>query len=175
MPELEAAVPLTLKRRIPLAQIDSLVSGQLGPTRVPGNAQPAAFNRQMAMYLAKRIGGWSTRAIGRFYNGRDHSTVCYAIQRIEALREINSEVEALLTAFENRLKAERYVTDTLSIKRPTAVRVDKLRDDMFLDQLADRIASRLARLLEPTLGCEGSDTESSYSMRQNGIVEKMNA
>jgi hypothetical protein len=31
--------------------------------------------------------GWSTTVIGRFYNGRDHSTVCYGIQRIEALRE----------------------------------------------------------------------------------------
>jgi hypothetical protein len=43
--------------------------------------------RQVAMYLAKEIGGWSTTQIGRYYNGRDHSTVCYALRRIEALRE----------------------------------------------------------------------------------------
>jgi hypothetical protein len=30
--------------------------------------------------------------IGRFYNGRDNSTVCYAIKRIQALRESNAEV-----------------------------------------------------------------------------------
>src|ERR1700733_6788619 len=68
-------------QQIGLAQIDAVVSARLGPARVPGNAQPAAFNRQVAMYLAKHVGGWSTTKIGRFYNGRDHSTVCYAIRR----------------------------------------------------------------------------------------------
>ncbi len=65
-------------RRISLARIDEVVSAHLGPTRVPGNAQPAAFNRHIAMYLAKQVSGWSTTVIGRFYNGRDHSTVVYA-------------------------------------------------------------------------------------------------
>jgi chromosomal replication initiation ATPase DnaA len=71
-------------RRISLAQIDSAVSARLGATRGLGNSQPACFNRQVAMYLANRVGRWSTTVIGRFYNGRDHSTVCYGIQRIEA-------------------------------------------------------------------------------------------
>ena len=68
--------------RIALARIDAVVCARLGPARVRGNAQPAAFNRQVAMYLAHRVGGWSTTRIGRFYNGRDHSTVCHAIRRI---------------------------------------------------------------------------------------------
>ena len=38
--------------RIALARIDSLVSAKLGPARVRGNAQPAALNRQVAMYLS---------------------------------------------------------------------------------------------------------------------------
>jgi chromosomal replication initiator protein len=44
------------------------------------------------MYLAHRLGGWSTTRIGRFYNGRDHSTVCHAIKRIQALRNSNAEI-----------------------------------------------------------------------------------
>src|SRR5215471_2560648 len=84
--------------RIALARIDSLVSAKLGPARVRGNAQPAAFNRQVAMYLAHRVGGWSTTRIGRFYNGRDHSTVCHAIKRIQALRNSNEEIESLLSS-----------------------------------------------------------------------------
>ncbi len=36
--------------------------------------------------------------IGRFYNGRDHSTVCYGIQRIETLRESDPEVDALVVS-----------------------------------------------------------------------------
>jgi chromosomal replication initiator protein len=83
-------------RPISLAQIDAAVSARLGPTRTLGNAQPACFNRQVAMYLAKHLGHWSTTVIGRFYNGRDHSTVCYSIQRIEALRESDPDVDALI-------------------------------------------------------------------------------
>ena len=85
-------------RRIPLAIIDKVVSARLGQTRVQGNAQPAVFNRQIAMYLAKHVGGWSTTQIGRFYNGRDHSRVCYALKRVATLRESHPEVDGLVSA-----------------------------------------------------------------------------
>ena len=64
--------------RVSLTDINAIVAAQLGPGRVKGNAQPAVFSRQIAMYLAKHVGGWSTTQIGRFYNGRDHSTICLA-------------------------------------------------------------------------------------------------
>jgi chromosomal replication initiation ATPase DnaA len=73
-------------RRIALADIDDVVSARLGETRVPGNAQPAAFNCQIAMFLANRVGaGAPFRSV--VSNGRDHSTVIHSIRRIEALRE----------------------------------------------------------------------------------------
>jgi chromosomal replication initiation ATPase DnaA len=62
------------RRRISLRAIHATVSARLGPTCGLGNSQPACFNRQVAMYLASRVGGWSTTVIGLFYNGRDHST-----------------------------------------------------------------------------------------------------
>ncbi len=52
---------------------------------------------------AARVGRWSTKIIGRFYNGRDHSTVCHDIQRIEALSESDPEVDALLSDLKRRL------------------------------------------------------------------------
>jgi hypothetical protein len=91
------------RRRISLTDIDAAVSARLGPTRGLGNSQPACFNRQVAMYLAKHVGRWSTTVIGRFYNGRDHSTVCYGIQRIEALRESDPDVDALITDLKHQL------------------------------------------------------------------------
>src|SRR6185437_3335132 len=91
------------RRRISLVQIDAAVSARLGPTRGLGNSQPACFNRQVGMYLARHVGRWSTTVIGRFYNGRDHSTVCYGIQRIEALRESDPDVDALLSALKREL------------------------------------------------------------------------
>jgi DnaA-like protein len=90
-------------RRIPLAEIDAVVSARLGPTRGVGNSQPACFNRQVAMYLASHVGRWSTKIIGRFYGGRDHSTVCYGIQKIETLRETNPDFEALLSELKYKL------------------------------------------------------------------------
>jgi chromosomal replication initiator protein len=55
------------------------------------------------MHLARHVGRWSTTVIGRFYNGRDHSTVCHSIQRIEALRESDAEVDALITELKQQL------------------------------------------------------------------------
>jgi hypothetical protein len=55
------------------------------------------------MYLARHVGRWSTTVIGRFYNGRDHSTVCYGVQRIETLRENDPSVDALITDLKHEL------------------------------------------------------------------------
>src|ERR1039457_1493656 len=52
--------------------------------------------QSVEMYLAKRVGGWGLTKIGKFYNGRHHTTVRHAIRRIEALREVNPDVGALL-------------------------------------------------------------------------------
>lgn len=148
MPRPEITSPFAISRRVPLARIDALVSAQLGPARVQGNAQPAVFNRQVAMYLAKWVGGWSTTAIGRFYNGRDHSTVCYSVQRIQALREINPEVDRLLRNFEKALEDPQLsLADCPSMERPASIRLDRTRDDVLLNRLADRIVSRLVELL----------------------------
>jgi hypothetical protein len=132
--------------RIALARIDALVCARLGPARVRGNAQPAAFHRQVAMYLAHRVGGWSTTRIGRFYNGRDHSTVCHAIKRIQALRESNTEVEGLLSSLIQELTTDMGPV----VGRPSATPnpgLSRARDMIWtnemLDDLAERIASRL--------------------------------
>jgi len=135
------------RRRIPLARIDALVSAHLGPARLESKEQPAVFNRQIAMYLAKQVGGWSTTVIGRFYNGRDHSTVCYAIQRIKAFRKINPDVDQLLSKLETALQdPEPFGADSMWIRRPASIRL--CSEDTLLDELADRIASRLIRFLD---------------------------
>jgi DnaA-like protein len=135
--------------RISLEEIDAAVSGKLGATRTLGNAQPACFNRQVAMYFASRVGGWSTTAIGRFYNGRDHSTVSHGVQRIEAQRESDPEIDALLS----ELKAQLFEQ---SEGRPniSALRVPGWRNQIShpdLEQLADEIVNRFADRMEKLL------------------------
>src|SRR3954466_11441084 len=138
-------------RRTSLATIDRVVSARLGPTRVPGNEQPACFNRQIAMYLARHVGGWSTTQIGRFYNGRDHSTVCHGIQRIEALRESDPEVDALLCELKKQLTehSERAQGQNISPTRVLDRRFQSSHPD--LEQLANRIADHFVEKMRELL------------------------
>lgn len=53
-------------RRISLAKIDAVVSARLGATRGLGNSQPACFNRQLAMYLAKTVAAGQLRISAAF-------------------------------------------------------------------------------------------------------------
>ena len=82
--------------RLSLEQIEATVADQLGSGRVLGNQRGPCFSRQISMYLAKNVGRWSTTRIGRFYNGRHHTTVLYAIGKIERLRISDESVDALI-------------------------------------------------------------------------------
>ena len=82
--------------RLALEQIEATVADHLGHGRVLGNQRGPCFSRQISMYLAKNVGGWSTTRIGRFYNGRHHTTVLHAIEKIESLREADESIDALI-------------------------------------------------------------------------------
>ncbi len=47
--------------------------------------------RQVAMYLAKKFTKASLKEVGKFFGGRDHSTVIYSIQAVEDLLEIDHQ------------------------------------------------------------------------------------
>lgn len=130
--------------RLSLEKIDAVVSARLGTTRIPGNEQPACLNRQIAMYLAKHVGGWSTTLIGRFYNGRDHSTVCYGIQRIGSLRENDPDVDAIITELKRQLSPDS-VDRTQTAETP--VELSRI-SEVSMDQLADLVAARVCLWLE---------------------------
>jgi hypothetical protein len=82
--------------RLSLEQIEATVADHLGRGRVPGNEPGPCFSRQISMYLAKNVAGWSTTRIGRFYNGRHHTTVLHAITKIERLRQTDETLDALI-------------------------------------------------------------------------------
>jgi hypothetical protein len=135
-----------MRRRIPIAEIDAAVCARLGPTRGLGNSQPACFNRQVAMYLAKHVGGWTTTIIGRFYHGRDHSTVCYAIQRIEAMRDSDADVDALVSELRRHLMREQ---DAHHVDEDSGSgRLTPELPALSIDELADRIAEQVYARLE---------------------------
>ena len=130
------------QKRLSLGEIDAVISAKLGATRTLGNAQPACFNREVAMYLAARVGRWSTTVIGRFYNGRDHSTVCHGIQRIEALRDSDPDVDALLSELKAQLLKHSELPQSIGPIGFSGRRYQLNDED--LKRLANEVAERLA-------------------------------
>jgi hypothetical protein len=114
---------------------------------VKGNAQPAVFNRQIAMYLAKHVGGWSTTAIGKFYNGRHHTTVLWALNQIEHLHGRDARVEALLFSLTQEIQSRHHQQQPecgTSLSKATERQLLSFGlDDDFLELLTDRIVDRL--------------------------------
>jgi hypothetical protein len=158
---------LLVDGRIPLTTIDRIVSENLGPARVRSRAQPEALFRQIAMYLAKHVGGWSTTRIGKFYNGRDHSTVCHAIARVQELRNADAEMDVLIQSPAEACEGE----GTTGPSRP-ATAAETLKDVMVrrietdLDTLADRIADRILFRLN---GCAGRAGEIPSDQEQKPV------
>jgi hypothetical protein len=100
------------------------------------------------MYLARHVGGWSTTLIGRFYNGRDHSTVCFGIQRIESLRESDPDLDPLLVELRDQLGED------CSEARDSDARADENPEECLnlkMDELAELVAARVCAYLEKRL------------------------
>jgi hypothetical protein len=91
---------------IPLSQIEEIVSAHLGPGRIRSNAAGPCLSRQVSMYLAKHVGGWSLPKIGRFCNGCHHTTVLHAIAKIARLRKADQAFDSLLDVLTAALLSE---------------------------------------------------------------------
>ena len=55
-----------------------------------------AFPRQIAMYLSKQLTGQPLVEIGKEFGGRDHTTVIYAINKIESLMKTDSNTRMIV-------------------------------------------------------------------------------
>jgi hypothetical protein len=83
--------------------------------------------------------------IGRFYDGRDHSTVCHGIQRIQALRESNPEVDALLSELKRELDGSSELVVAALPEEEGKLFLRLGRSD--LEELANMVAARVCRQL----------------------------
>lgn len=66
--------------------------------------QSIVLPRQVAMYLTRNMTGLSLEEIGGFFGGRDHSTVVYALERMEQRRRVNSDFSILLGDLERLVR-----------------------------------------------------------------------
>ena len=78
------------ERRVTIEEIQRRVAEHYGiriaDMHSARRARAVARPRQVAMYLAKQLTPRSLPEIGRKFGGRDHTTVMYAIRKIEDLR-----------------------------------------------------------------------------------------
>ena len=148
---------------IPIAEIDAVVAANLGPARVRGNAQPNVLYRQIAMYLCKHVGGWSTTRIGRFYNGRDHSTVSYAIRRIESLRASDAEFDALVCSLTEQCKQidfEQVVMRRAGASGSSTILLETALTGQLINLIADRVLALLQAKTERSESAMRADLDS---------------
>ena len=144
-------------RGIPLAAIEAAVAARLGRGRVSGDAQPAVFSRQGGQVSGQDCRRLEHPADGGLYNGRDHSTVCYAIRRVEVLRETNPDVDGLLTVLTGEIVAlatDRHEPKVHRIPVPKMQDADSSFAAERLEALAEQIANRVLSKLSTLSGIE---------------------
>ena len=91
------------ERRVTIEEIQKRVAEHYGirlaDMHSARRARAVARPRQVAMYLAKQLTPRSLPEIGRKFGGRDHTTVIYAIRKVEDLRtgdlSLSEDIETL--------------------------------------------------------------------------------
>jgi len=97
----------TQEKRITIDLIQKKVGETFGlreqDLKVRSNTKAIAFPRQVAMYLVKQLTSASLPEIGRQFGGKHHTTVLHSINKIDALRrsdkDLNRTINKLMDSF----------------------------------------------------------------------------
>ena len=95
--------------------------------------QPSGFH-----VFGEARGPISLSQIGRFYNGRHHTTVLHAIEKIENLRKTDEALDALVDVLTAALSSE----STCEAPKPAGPPSRSL----LIEAIASRVIDRLAEL-----------------------------
>jgi chromosomal replication initiator protein len=77
---------------------------KLEEIRGAGRRKEVVIPRQMAMYLIREMTHASLPEIGQFFDGRDHTTVLYAIQKIQESVDSDPALQQALKGIKERLR-----------------------------------------------------------------------
>ena len=97
----------TQEKRVTIDLIQKKVGEQFGlreqDLKIRSNSKAIAFPRQIAMYLVKQLTSASLPEIGRQFGGKHHTTVLHSINKIDALRrndkDLNRTINKLMDSF----------------------------------------------------------------------------
>ena len=69
--------------------------------------QSVVLPRQISMYLCRKMTDFSTTEIGYEFGGKNHTTVMYNVQKVEArLKSSEKEINNLIEKLETQIKLE---------------------------------------------------------------------
>ena len=97
-------------REASLRAIKRTVSKEFGVSEElldgPSRKKKVALARQVAMYLAKKIGNYPYAQIASSFNRDDHTTVIHAVKKVEELLQKDREFKGRMDELELRVKEE---------------------------------------------------------------------
>jgi chromosomal replication initiator protein len=97
----------TQEKKVTIEQIQKAVGEVFGlraqDLKMRSNSKVIAFPRQIAMFIVKQLTSASLPEIGKQFGGKHHTTVLHSINKIEALRqtdkELNKTINKLMDSF----------------------------------------------------------------------------
>ena len=97
----------TQEKKVTIEQIQKAVGEAFGlraqDLKMRSNSKVIAYPRQVAMFLVKQLTSASLPEIGKQFGGKHHTTVLHSINKIEALRQtdkdLNKTINRLLDSF----------------------------------------------------------------------------
>ena len=98
----EALKDLLAKENKPITAVEILkvVAAHYGikvsDLKSKSNARPIAYPRQVAMYMCKELTDLSYPEIGKIFNNKHHSTVMYSVEKIDQMKDDNSDLARTL-------------------------------------------------------------------------------
>jgi len=106
--------PSLRPRRVTVALVQEVVAEHYGLAiedfKIRKRTRAIAFPRQVAMYLARELTGFSLPKLGEEFGGRDHTTVLHACNKIATEAARDAGLQALLTQFAARIRGNSLRT-----------------------------------------------------------------
>lgn len=94
-------------RKVTIESIQKAVAEQFGlrlvEIKAKNNARAIVYPRQIAMYLAKHLTEASLPEIGRQFGGKHHTTVLHSVEKIDAVRKTDKDLNRLLNKLTEQL------------------------------------------------------------------------
>ena len=94
-------------RKVTIESIQKAVAEQFGlrlvEIKAKNNSRSIVYPRQIAMYLAKHMTEASLPEIGRQFGGKHHTTVLHSVEKIDAVRKTDKDLNRLLNKMTEQL------------------------------------------------------------------------